>query len=73
MNYNFAITPDGQKLHSTKPPGNFDEHGWKGPSPAAFQAGGMRQGEWDFVFRKNYQTTKEKEQRQEENKPETNS
>ncbi len=60
VNYNFALTPDGQKLYSTKPPGNFSEHGWKGPSPAAFQLGGIRQGEWDFIFKKQYETTKKK-------------
>ena len=62
VNYNFAITPDGDKLHSTKPPGNFDLHGYKGPSPASFYLGGMRQGEWDFVFEKQYKTIKEKKQ-----------
>eukprot|EP00794_Sanderia_malayensis_P005679 gene5679-6375_t len=60
VNYNFAITPDGKKLYSMKPPGNFGEHGWKGPSPAAFQLGGIKQTEWDFVFQKHYQTTGKK-------------
>lgn len=62
VNYNFAINPKGEKLYSTKPPGNFSEHGWKGPSPAAFQLGGYRFGEWDFIFEKKYATTTEKEE-----------
>jgi len=36
-NFNYAVTPLGEKLHSTKPPGNLD--GWKGASPSAYIAG----------------------------------
>lgn len=59
VNFNFAITPDGEKIHSTKPPGNLD--GWKGPSPTAYIMGGMRPGskEWNSVFR-NHKTGFEK-------------
>jgi len=39
VNYNYAITADGQKIHSTKPPGNLD--GWKGPPPTAYLDGGI--------------------------------
>merc|ERR1712080_751010 len=39
VNFNYAITPYGEKIHSTKPPGNLD--GWKGPSPSAYAAGGV--------------------------------
>merc|ERR1712168_223468 len=39
VNYNFAITHDGRKIYSTKPPGNLDN--FKGPSPTAYLAGGM--------------------------------
>lgn len=60
VNYNFAITPDGQKLYSTKPPGNFSEHGWKGSSPAAFSMGGISLGENDFLFEKHYASTLKK-------------
>ena len=51
INFNHAITPDGEKIHSTKPPGNLVE--WKGPSPTAYIMGGLRPGgsEWNFIFR----------------------
>lgn len=59
-NYNFAITPEGEKIYSTKPPGNFSEHGWQGASPAAFFMGGISLGEHDFLFQKKYASTLEK-------------
>eukprot|EP00795_Rhopilema_esculentum_P012052 gene12052-2643_t len=71
VNYNFALTPNGKKLYSTKPPGNFEHHQWKGASPAAYQISGHRFGEWDFLFEKKYATTVEKETVNEELKNET--
>merc|ERR1711962_518443 len=38
-NFNFAITHGGNKIYSTKPPGNLG--GWKGASPAAYVDGGI--------------------------------
>lgn len=34
-NYNFALTPDGKRIYSTKPPGNISTHMY-GPGPAAY-------------------------------------
>lgn len=34
-NYNFALTPDGEKIYSTKPPGNLSTHIY-GPGPVAY-------------------------------------
>ena len=65
VNYNFAITPDGKKLYSTKPPGNFTDIGWKGTSPTAFLMGGISLGENDFLFEKQYASTLEKQQDEE--------
>lgn len=39
VNYNFALTSEGNKIYATKPPGNLD--GFKGASPTAFIAGGI--------------------------------
>ena len=61
VNYNFAIAPDGKRLHSTKPPGNFTDIGWKGTSPTAFLTGGIFLGENDFLFEKTYASTQEKQ------------
>ena len=61
VNYNFALTPEGKKIHSTKPPGNFDGSGWQGPGPAAFKATGVGppSGEWDWVFNRKHQVEDE--------------
>ena len=65
-NYNFAITPDGDKLYSTKPPGNFTDIGWRGTSPAAFLMGGISLGENDFLFEKRYASTVENQNDEEQ-------
>ncbi|XP_066930515.1 small ribosomal subunit protein mS26-like [Clytia hemisphaerica] len=51
VNYNFALKTNGEKIISTKPPGNLD--GWKGANPSAYALGGIQQGsgEWNFIFR----------------------
>ena len=51
INFNYAITPTGEKIRSTEPPGNLDS--WKGPSPSAYISGGYKpgSGEWNFIFK----------------------
>jgi len=51
LNYNFALKPNGEKVLSTKPPGNLD--GWKGANPSAYTLGGIQpgSGEWNFIFK----------------------
>jgi len=46
VNFNYAITPTGKKIHSTKPPGNLD--GWDGAPPSAFIAGGTKENSEEF-------------------------
>jgi len=46
VNFNYAITTSGKKIHSTKPPGNLD--GWDGAAPSAFIAGGTRENSEEF-------------------------
>jgi len=49
--FNYAITPQGAKIHSTKPPSNLGD--WKGASPTAYIMGGIKPGssDWNFIFR----------------------
>ena len=35
-NYNFALTPRGDRIYSTTPPGNISSHVY-GPGPAAYK------------------------------------
>lgn len=50
INFNYAITSEGKKIHSTKPPGNLDD--WKGASPSAYIMGGIKpgSGQWNIIF-----------------------
>jgi len=45
-NFNYAVTMEGDKIHSTKPPGNLDN--WKGASPVAYALGGLGPGTKEF-------------------------
>lgn len=51
VNFNYAITSAGNKIYSKKPPGNLD--GYKGASPTAYIAGGLRPNseEWSLAFK----------------------
>ena len=51
VNYNFALKSNGEKIHSTMPPGNLN--GWKGANPSAYALGGVQQGsaQWNYIFR----------------------
>lgn len=60
-NYNFALEPDGTKIQSSEPPGNF---GGKAdtPGPQAFALGGILPGSpaWNLVFKDRVFTLEEK-------------
>jgi len=45
-NFNYAVTREGEFIHSTKPPGNLDD--WKGASPIAYSMGGLGPGTKEF-------------------------
>jgi len=59
-NYNFAITPLGEKIHSTQPPGNANFKREAGPH--AFIAGGILPGseQWNKIFQDRITTFDEK-------------
>lgn len=60
INYNYAITPYGEKIYSEKPPGNMNMG--KEAGPIAYLSGGVFPGsvEWDLIFKNRVSSFDEK-------------
>ena len=66
-NYNFALTPGGERIYSTKPPGNVSTHVY-GPGPAAYMFTPLSKDWVEFNNKNENKETKAKEENDDKNK-----